>query len=132
MNHRIANKVLLILGIGLAGFLVIFVIVFIAFESFKVPPLVALYGLERWAGFVANLVVLFYTFPAFKRTKRRGFLYTAIAALIFMYALVFGLLFPASHNTPVQREWYYVVKTLSYVAGLGFYARGIMLLTQDV
>jgi hypothetical protein len=126
------NKALSIFGIGLAGFLAIFIILFVAVESFKMAPLMALYGIERWAEFVANFVVLFYTFPAFKRTKRRGYLYTAIAALIFMYALAFGLLFPASRYTLGNREWYYVARVFSDIAGLGFYARGIMLLTQDV
>ena len=132
MNPSGSSKAVRVVGITFGAVLLVFVILFVAFVAFKQPPMIALYGLERWAGFVANLVVLFYTFPAFKRTKRVGFLYAAIAALIFLYASVFGLLFPTTHNTLGQRQWYYVAREISYIVGLGFYARGIMLLSKEV
>jgi hypothetical protein len=132
VERRVASRVWVVLGIIVAVIIGVFVIDFVFWDVYKVAPLVTLYGIERWAIFLAQLVVLFYTFPAFKRTKRRGFLYIAIAALIFMYALVFGIIFPATHMARGQAQWYYVARVLGYIIGLGFYARGIMLLCEDV
>jgi hypothetical protein len=94
--------------------------------------LVSLYAAERWAVFAANLVVIFYTFPAFMRTRNRGFLYLGFAAIIFMYGVLFTLLFPmrGTHWSLAQREFYYGSKYIVYIAGLGLYARGIRLVAR--
>ncbi len=126
-----AGRVLRSMIFAVAGLLVVLVIVFIASAAFHMHPLTILYGSERWAGLVANLIVLFYAFPAFKRTRHRGFLFLAIAALIFMYSILFGLIFPARAMSLGQRELFYGVKYLVYIAGLGLYARGVMLLAKN-
>jgi hypothetical protein len=132
MNPRSTSTIARLVGTAFGGVILVFVIVVVAFVVFKQPPLTALYGLERWVTFAANLCVAFYAFPAYKRTKRHGFLYSTIAAVIFAYTVIFGLLVPSTHYTRGEREWYYVARQVSYIVGLGFYARGIMLLTQNV
>ena len=128
MKRRLA----IVIGVIVAGFFLVFLAMLIGVGVFHLQALVALYGVERWTVFVANLIVLVYAAAAFKRTRRVGFLYTAIAALIFAYTVVFGLLFPTTHNTLGQRQLYYVARQTIYIFGLGFYARGIMLLSQQV
>lgn len=86
--------------------------------------------------FVANIAVLFYAFPAFKRTKDRCFLSIALAALIFAYVALFGLVLvlksetTAGHISHLQASWYYATRYSTGIIGLILYAYGVIVLIR--
>jgi len=86
--------------------------------------------------FVANVAVLFYAFPAFKRTKDRCFLCIALAALIFAYVSLFGLVInlksftTAGHIDHLQTTWYYATRYSTGIIGLLLYAYGVIKLIR--
>jgi len=81
--------------------------------------------------FVANVAVLFYAFPAFKRTKDRCFLWIAVAALIFAYVALFGLVLTlksltAAHISHLQVTWYRATSYSTHIIALILYAYGVI------
>lgn len=82
--------------------------------------------------FFANVVVLFYAFPAFKRTKDRCFLSIALAALLSAYGTLFGLVLSVNplattgHISPVQETWYRATSYITNIIGLILYAYGVV------
>jgi hypothetical protein len=128
--RRKAVSVLITLALAVVAVLGALIAISFALSLAHMSLLVTLYASERWAAFAANLIVIFYTFPAFMRTRNRGFLYLAFAGIIFMYGILFTLLFPmrGTHWSLAQRELYYGSKYIVYIVGLGLYARGVMLL----
>ena len=99
----------------LGGFLLLLVgaLVFGAFHS---SLLTWLRDAIRFAQFFANLLIVFFAFPAFLRTRDRAFLCLSAAALCFGYTGLFSILFgigpPTTgphHMSGVEAHWYYWV-----------------------
>jgi hypothetical protein len=61
-------------GVLVGGLIVLFFVSSIIGTP-DTPLLARFSAIDRWAGFFANLVVVFYVFPTFKLTKDRAFLY---------------------------------------------------------
>jgi hypothetical protein len=79
-------------GVTVLGVLVL-TLVFAFFQTmFRNPGLSTLRQAEGLTSFFANVVVVFYAFPAFIRTKDRALLCVAFAALSFAYGALFTLL----------------------------------------
>jgi hypothetical protein len=82
--------------------------------------------------FFANVAVLFYAFPAFTRTKDRCLLSIALAALMFAYVALFGLLLsvtsltPASHISHLEATWYSATRYSTAIIALILYAYGVI------
>jgi hypothetical protein len=136
-SRRIAGR----LGrgtIGCAGLVVgaLIVLLFITYVTFwfQKPSLRIVGSVERWAYFIANLVVTCYCFPAFRASRQRAFLYLAFAALSFAYGALFTLLFgprlpPESSRS--QLLLYYGARHFVEIVGLVLYAAGVVLLARD-
>lgn len=77
---------------------VLIVLLFIGDVSiaFRAPIIWTFKALAGWASLIANLLVVFYCFPAFRITRQRAFLYLAFAGLSFAYSTLFSRLFGAS------------------------------------
>jgi hypothetical protein len=119
----VAALVLLLLGTFIAS-------------AFRSSLLSTLRGIEWFASLFANLVVVFYSFPAFQRTKDRAFLCIAFAALSFAYGVLFTMLFGigggavrwgVSHS---QAQWYYATRYITWIIGMILYAFGIVSLAR--
>jgi hypothetical protein len=96
-------------------------------------------GAEHWAAIIANLLVTFVAFPAFRRTKDRAFLFLAVAALCFAYLSLFSLLLGINPPVRAPQRWshteaqlYYAMHSAVYIIGLASYAFGITLLARRV
>jgi hypothetical protein len=64
----------------LVGGLIVLLFVSSIIGTPDTPLLARFSAIDRWAGFFANLVVVFYVFPTFKLTKDRAFLYLGFPA----------------------------------------------------
>lgn len=88
--------------------------------------------------FFANAAVLFYAFPAFTRTKDRSLLIIALAALVFAYGALWGLLFsvkPLTTATQIgrmQMTWLFATRYCTTIIGLILYAYGVIKLVRRV
>ena len=88
--------------------------------------------------FFANVAVLFFAFPAFTRTKDHRFLSIALAALLFAYGTLFGLVLSAKqlttgakHISHVETTWYYTTQYSTHIVGLILYAYGVIALIRS-
>lgn len=121
--------------IVVAGLILLLFASFIA-GAFHSPLLTTLRGMEWFTMFFVNLVVVFYSFPAFARTKDRAFLCIAFAALSFAYGALFTLLLgvraPATawHISRLQARWYYAIRYITGIVGLVLYGYGIISLAR--
>jgi hypothetical protein len=122
-------------SIVVAGLILLLFGTFIA-SVFRSPLLSTLRGIEWFASLFANLVVVFYSFPAFTRTKDRAFLCIAFAALSFAYGALFTMLFAISgpatrwRVSHLQVQWYYVTRYVTWIIGLVLYAYGVVSLAR--
>ena len=88
------------------------------------------------ATFFANVAVLFYAFPAFTRTKDRCFLSIALAALMFAYGALFGLVLSVrppiltSHISHLEATWYSATRYSTTIGALILYAYGVIALIR--
>lgn len=105
----------------------------------KDTPLLARFSaIDRWAGFFANLVVVFYVFPTFRLTKERAFLYLGFGALSFAYGALFSMLFgirlpttaAAGSFAHAQIQFYFATRYFADIIGVALYAYGIVLLAR--
>jgi len=124
-----------VVGCGGAILAVLVLLLFVGYvvDAFRRPTLAIFGAAERWAYFIANLVVAFYCFPAFKATKERAFLYLAFAALAFTYGALFTLLFGQrlpSPNSRAELVFCYGLRHFAETAGLVLYAWGVVLLAR--
>ena len=120
-------------GGAIFGALVLLLFVSYVVNAFERPSLAMVGAAERWAYFIANLVVACYCFPAFKTTRERAFLYLAFAALAFTYTALFTLLFGSRLPSPSSRPqllFYYGLRHFVATAGLVLYAWGVVLLAR--
>jgi hypothetical protein len=119
----IAALVLLLLG----GFIA---------SAFRWPLVSTLRGIEWFASLFANIVMAFYCFPAFRRTKDRAFLCIAFAALSFAYGALFTTLFGVgsagtrSHVSHSQIQLYYATRQVTWIIGLILLSCGIVSLAR--
>jgi hypothetical protein len=120
----------------LAAFVLLLVGTFV-YSAFHSSLLGTLRDAARLATFLGNLLVVFYAFPAFIRTKDRAFLCIAAAALIFGYGGLFSILFsigpPATtawHMSHSEAHWYYVARYAIDIVGLVLYSYGIVSLAR--
>lgn len=97
----------------------------------------ALSALDRWASLIGNLVVVFVTFPVFRRTKDRAFLFLAVGALCFAYSVLWSLLFGIQPPVVAPVKWtytsvqiYYVMRYAVHIIGLASYTWGVTLLAR--
>ena len=126
--------------VGCALFLIaaLVLLVFGAFvaSAFRSPLLSTLRGIEWFTSLFANLVVAFYSFPAFRRTKDGAFLCIAFAALSFAYGALFTMLFAVGgagtrwHVSHSQTQLYYATRYITWIIGLVLYACGIVSLAR--
>jgi len=77
---------IVMLGSVLIGLLLLLIVVAFIMTVYQAPRLSRLRDADVLVQLFANLVVAFYAFPAFTRTKRRAFVALGFAALIFAYA----------------------------------------------
>lgn len=124
--------------IGCAGLAVgaLILLLFITYVAhwFQKPSLGIVGSIESWAYFIGNVVVVCYSFPAFRASRQRAFLYLAFAALGFAYGALFMLLFgprlPAGSSRS-QLVLYYGLQHLIQTVGLVLYAAGVVSLARD-
>lgn len=106
------------------------------YSMYRAPVVTTLYEAEALTSFFANLFVVFYAFPAFRRTKNRAVLCIAFAALMFAYGALFTLLLgirpPATawHVGGVEVRWYYATRYTTSIIGLVLYAYGLISLLR--
>jgi hypothetical protein len=120
-------------GGAIVGALILLLFISYVVNAFEKPSLASVGAAERWAYFIANLVVACYCFPAFKATRERAFLYLAFAALAFTYSALFTLVFGSSLPSPSSRPqllFYYGLRHFVGTAGLVLYAWGVVLLAR--
>lgn len=120
----------------LAAFVLLLLGAFV-YSAFHSSLLGTLRDADRLATFLGNLLVVFYAFPAFIRTKDRAFFCIAAAALSFGYLGLFSILFgigpPAttawrmSHS---EAHWYYATRYTMDLVGLVLYTYGIVSLAR--
>ena len=126
---------------GCAGVVVgvLLLLLFISFLAsiFRSSLFSALSGAEHWATIIANLIVTFVAFPAFRKTKDRAFLFLAVAALCFAYESLFSLLIGMKPPVRTPQRWshteaqlYYAMHSAVFIIGLASYALGITLLVR--
>ena len=130
----------LTLGVGcgtfVAGALLLLVIAAFVYAVFRSPTLGRLRDADQLVALFANLVVVFFAFPAFSRTKKRPFLALAFAALAFAYGGLFTLLLggaPSSgspYPSRSQLQWYYASRHVVNILGMLLYAYGIISLAR--
>lgn len=124
-------------GVLLAG-LILLLFISSVIGAPNTPLLTRFSVIHRWAGFFANLLVVFYVFPTFRLTKERAFLYLGFAALSFAYGAVFSVLFGIRPPTTAtaggleraQVQFYYGTRYVADIIGLVLYAWGIVLLAR--
>ena len=121
------------LGSVLIGLLLVSMIIAFIMTVYQAPRLSRLRDAEVLVQLFANLVVAFYAFPAFTRTKRRAFVALGFAALIFAYGAIFSVLVPAalSQTSRSQAQWYYAAVRASGIVGLLLYAWGAVSLARS-
>jgi hypothetical protein len=80
----------------------------------------------------ANVTILYYTIPAFKRTKNRAFLWLGFAALLGTFDTVcdYTLAVDLSRKSPSDYVTYRTLRKFTYFADCGFGALGIVLLAR--
>jgi hypothetical protein len=106
-----ASVILLACALFLVAALVLLLFGTFVASAFQSSLLSTLRGVEWFASLFANLVVVFYSFPAFRRTKDRAFLCIAFAALSFAYGTLFTMLFGLRgaairwHVSQSQAKW---------------------------
>jgi hypothetical protein len=131
-----ASVILLACALFLVAALVLLLFGAFVASAFRSPLLSTLRGVEWFASLFANLVVVFFSFPAFRRTKDRAFLCIAFAALSFAYGALFTMLFalggPATRwrVSQSQAQWYYLTRYITWTIGLVLYACGIVSLAR--
>jgi hypothetical protein len=123
-----------------AALLALFVLLLVGtfiYSAFSASLLGTLRDATRLAEFLGNLLVVFYAFPAFMRTKDRAFLCLAAAALSFAYLGLFSILFSVGpptttdwHMSHSEAHWYYVTRYAIDLVGLILYAYGIISLAR--
>ena len=132
-NGSSAAPAIVILGSALIALLLLLVVVAFGMTVYQFPNLSRFRDANLLVQLFANLVVAFYAFPAFKRTKRRAFLALGFAALIFAYAALFPVLAWASLSpgSRSQMQWYYAATHASGIVGLFLYAYGAVSLARS-
>lgn len=127
--------------IGCGAVLILLMLPFVIgffYTAFRSPSFGTLRDAEWLSALLANLVVTFYAFPAFTRTKDRAFLCLAFAALSFAYGALFTLLLgvgPPANEWRVphrQAQWYYASRHITGIVGLFLYAYGVISLARRV
>ena len=95
------------LGSVLIGLLLLLVVIAFIMTLYQAPRLSRLREAKVLIQLFANLLVAFYAFPAFKRTKKRAFLALGFAVLIFAYGALFPVLVLAalSPGSRSQMQW---------------------------
>jgi hypothetical protein len=89
-----------------------------------------------FATLFANVVVLFYAFATFTRTKDRCVLIIAIAALVFAYGALWGLLYSvkplngARHMSHVETTVLFATRYSTHIIGLVLYTYGVTALIR--
>jgi hypothetical protein len=80
----------------------------------------------------ANVVVLFYTIPAFKRTGNRAFLWLGFAALLGTFDTVCDYTIGLDLHRKAHSDYltYRALRKLTYCADCAFGATGIVLLAR--
>ena len=142
-NHSKERKrgllVTVVAGFGAVALwvLIVLLIILIVNAAFHSSLFNTLRNTERLATFLANVLVAFYAFPAFRRTKDRGFLLIGFAALMFSYGALFSLLFgmgpPAGAMRPIghsEAQWYYSTLYLADLTGFVSYACGVLVIAR--
>ena len=124
---------IVMLGSVLIGLLLLTMVVAFIMTVYQAPHLSRLRDANVLVQLFANLVVAFYAFPAFTRTKRRAFLALGFAALIFAYAAIFIVLASASltQASRSQAQSYYAAIYVSNIIALLLYAYGIVSLARS-
>jgi hypothetical protein len=124
---------IIMLGSVLIGVLLLTMVVAFIMTVYQAPHLSRLRDANVLVQLFANLVVAFYAFPAFTRTKRRAFLALGFAALIFAYAAIFNVLASAAlaQTSRSQAQWYYATIYASNIVALLLYAYGIVSLARS-
>ena len=123
-------------GVVVLGVLVLTLVFTFFYTVFHAPLLGTLRDAESLTAFFANLVVVFYAFPAFIRTKDHALLCVSLAALSFAYGALFTLLLsvrpPATawHVAHVEGLWYYAARSATGIVGLVLYAYGVVSLVR--
>jgi hypothetical protein len=132
-NGSSAGTAIVILGSVLIALLLLLVVVAFGMTVYQSPHLSRFRDADVLVQLFANLVVAFYAFPAFKRTKKRAFLALGFAALIFAYAALFPVLALASlaPGSRSQMQWYYAAIHASGIVGLFLYAYGAVSLARS-
>jgi hypothetical protein len=124
---------IVMLGSVLIGLLLLTMVVAFIMTVYQAPHLGRLRDANVLVQIFANLVVAFYAFPAFTRTKRRAFLALGFAALIFAYAAIFNVLASVAlaQTSRSQAQWYYATIHASNIVALLLYAYGIVSLARS-
>ncbi len=128
-----AGTGIVMLGSVLIGLLLLLIVVAFIMTVYQAPRLSRLRDADVLVQLFANLVVAFYAFPAFTRTKRRAFVALGFAALMFAYAAIFTVLASAalSQTSRSQAQWYYATIHASGIVGLLLYAYGAVSLARS-
>ena len=124
---------IVMLGSVLIGLLLLTMVVAFIMTVYQAPHLSRLRDANVLVQLFANLVVAFYAFPAFTRTKRRAFLALGFTALIFAYAAIFNVLASAAltQTSRSLAQWYYAAIYASNIVALLLYAYGIVSLARS-
>ena len=124
---------IVMLGIVLIGVLLLTMVVAFVMTVYQAPHLSRLRDANVLVQLSANLVVAFYAFPAFTRTKRRAFLALGFAALIFAYTAIFIVLASATltQTSRSQAQLYYAAIYVSNIIALLLYVYGIVSLARS-
>ena len=139
VNREKPSLFTLALGCAIAVLAILLLLLFISFVAsiFHSSLYDVVSGAERWADIIANLVVMFVAFPAFRITKDRAFLLLAIGALCFAYGTLFSLLLGVKPPAITPRKWSHIEVQLYYgsrcaidIIGLVCYAWGITLFAR--
>jgi hypothetical protein len=123
-------------GLLLGTFVLLLVGTFV-YSAFHSSLLGSLRDADRLAVFLGNLLVVFYAFPAFIRTKDPAFFCVAAAALCFGYGGLFSILFgigpPTTgtrHMSHLEAYWYYAGRYAISILGLVLYTYGLVTLAR--
>ena len=121
------------LGSVLIGLLLLTMVIAFIMTVYQAPHLSRLRDAGVLVQLFANLVVAFYAFPAFTRTKKRAFLALGFAALIFAYAAIFIVLAAAAltQTSRSQAQSYYAAIYVSDIIALLLYTYGIVSLARS-
>jgi hypothetical protein len=121
----------------LLGLFVLLLVGALVYEAFHSSLLAWLRDAIRFAQFFANLLIVFFAFPAFLRTRDRAFFCISAAAVCFGYTGLFSILFgvgPPStgphHMSREEAHWYYVSRYAMNLVGFFLYGFGIISLAR--